>query len=345
MNAKRKAATFGEIMLRLKSPDSERFLQSPRFEATFGGGESNVAVSLSNYGMEASFITVLPDNPIADACERELRKYGVDTSHIVRGEGRMGIYFLEQGANQKPSKVIYDRSYSAVSTASSDSVDWEKAFEGVSWFHITGITPALSQSAADMSVKALEAAKKFGITVSCDFNYRSKLWNYGKSAPEVMRDIVKYADVGIANEEDCQKSLGISADTGVEEGELDLQKYEDLSGRVLSEFPNLDLIAITLRESVSADYNRWAACLSDGESFLVSKKYHINNIVDRVGAGDSFAAGLIYGISSGKELQKALEFATAASCLKHSVPGDFNLYTVDEVEDVAGGTTSGRVRR
>lgn len=340
-----KFLTFGEIMLRLKSPGLERFFQSPMLEATFGGGEANVAVSLSNYGKDAAFLTVLPENVIGDECVHELRKFGVDTTRILRGKGRMGIYYLETGVNQRPSKVVYDREFSSMALAKPGDIDWDKAFEGVSWFHITGITPAISESAMELSLESEKEAKKRNITVSCDLNYRKNLWKYGKSAPEVMCDLAKYVDVAIANEEDCQKSLGVTVDVHVESGELDRSKYEELSNKVLAAYPNMKMIAITLRESHSANWNGWAACLNDGKQFYVSKKYEIQNIVDRVGGGDSFAGGLIYGLSTYEDKQQALEFAVAASCLKHSVPGDFNRVSVNEVTALMKGDGSGRVQR
>ena len=340
-----KFLTFGEIMLRLKAPGLERFFQSPMLEATFGGGEANVAVSLANYGQDAAFLTVLPDNAIADECIKELRSFGVDTHRIVRGEGRVGIYYLEAGANQRPSKVVYDRAYSAIALAKPGDIDWDKAFEGVDWFHITGITPAISESAIELSIESVKEAKKRGITVSCDLNYRKNLWQYGRKASEVMREIAKYVDVAIANEEDVQKSLEITTDVVVESGELDREKYKTLGSKVLSEYPNMKMIAITLRESYSADWNGWAACLNDGENFYISKKYEIRDIVDRVGGGDSFAGGLIYGLTNYEDKQQALEFAVAASCLKHSIPGDFNRVGVDEVEKLMGGDGTGRVQR
>ena len=340
-----KVLTFGEIMLRLKSVGQERFFQSPMLEATFGGGEANVAVSLANYGMDAAFLTVLPDNAIGDACLGELRRFGVDTGRIQRGKGRMGIYYLETGASQRPSKVVYDREHSSICLAKPGDIDWEKAFDGVNWFHITGITPAISESAMELSLESVKEAKKRGITVSCDLNYRKNLWKYGKSAPEVMGELAKYIDVAIANEEDCQKSLGVTVDVHVEGGELDRSKYEELSKKVLATYPNMKMIAITLRESKSADWNGWAACLNDGKKFYVSKKYEIRDIVDRVGGGDSFAGGLIYGLNHCEDKQAALEFAVAASCLKHTIPGDFNRVSVDEVEKLAGGDGSGRVQR
>ena len=340
-----KVLTFGEIMLRLKAPGHERFFQSPSLEATFGGGEANVAVSLANYGMDAAFLTVLPKNDIAEACIRELRYFGVDTSRILRGEGRMGIYYLEGGANQLPSKVVYDRAYSAIALAKPGDIDWDKAFDGVDWFHITGITPAISETAMELSLESVAEVKKRGITVSCDLNYRKNLWKYGKAASEVMNKLAESVDVAIANEEDVQKSLGITADVDVESGALDREKYRVLGNKVLAAFPNMKLIAITLRESHSADHNGWAACLNDGEHFYVSKKYEIRDIIDRVGGGDSFAGGLIYGLNHYTDRQQALEFAVAASCLKHSVIGDFNRVSVSDVEKLASGDGTGRVQR
>ena len=337
--------TFGEIMLRLKSPGHERFFQSPSFEATFGGGESNVAVALANYGLDAAFVTALPDNDIAEACIREVRSYGVDVSRIRRSGERIGIYFLEGGANQRPSKVVYDRAHSAISECGPGDFDWSSIFDGAEWFHITGITPALSQSAADLSLEACKSAKSAGVTVSCDFNFRGKLWNYGKSALEVMQDLVKYVDVGIANEEDCQKSLGISVDVDVQTGELDTAKYEALSQKVLEIYPDMSIIAITLRESRSADTNGWSACLRDAEGFKLSRRFEITDIVDRVGGGDSFASGLIAGLKLHEDRQQALEFAVAASCLKHSISGDFNRVSRAEVQNLMGGDASGRVQR
>lgn len=340
-----KYLTFGEIMLRLKTPGNERLFQGSNLEATFGGGEANVAVSLANFGLEAEFITALPKNPIGDACLRELRSFGVGTDKIIRQLGRMGIYFLETGANQLPSKVVYDREYSAISLSKTGDIDWEKAFEGIDWFHISGITPAISESAMELSLESVKEAKKRNITVSCDLNFRKNLWKYGKNTPEVMRKLTEYVDVAIANEEDVQKSLGIVADVDVEKGSLDREKYKVISDKVLEIYPNMKLIAITLRESNSADSNGWAACLNDRTYFYESKKYQINDIIDRVGGGDSFAAGLIFGLNHYKEKQNALEFAVAASCLKHSIMGDFNRVTVSDVKLLMEGDGSGRVQR
>ncbi|MEM1182651.1 MAG: sugar kinase [Acidobacteriota bacterium] len=339
--------SVGELMLRLKSPGNERLLQSPAFEATFGGGEANVAVSLANYGLDSGFVSRLPANPIGDAALRELRAYGVDTRHVQRGGGRIGLYFLETGANQRPSSVVYDRAASAIAEADPALFEWPAILGGCRWLHITGITPALSESAARLSLEAVQAAKAAGVTVSCDFNYRGKLWKYGKSAPEVMTELVRYVDVGIANEEDCQKSLGITVDEiDVEGGTLETDKYEKLTAKVLEVFPNLDLLAVTLRESMSADRNGWSACLRDRQGgFKRSTRYEMTDIVDRVGGGDSFASALIYGLASYEDRGQALEFAVAASCLKHSIPGDFNRVGVGEVQNLMAGDGSGRVQR
>lgn len=339
--------TFGEIMLRLRAPGHERFFQSNMMEATFGGGEANVAVSLAQYGMDAEYLTVLPKNALGEECIRELRRFGVDTRKILRsGNGRMGIYFLENGANQLPSKVIYDRADSAIALAKPGDIDWDSAFAGVNWFHITGITPAISESAMQLSLESVKKARELGIVVSCDLNFRKNLWKYGKSAPQVMRELVQYVDIAIANEEDCQKALEINAPgVSVESGELKRDKYQKLSNAVLEAYPNLKLIAITLRESKSADQNGWAACLNNREDFLVSKQYEINDIIDRVGGGDSFAAGLIYGLHAYEDQQQALEFAVAASCLKHSIIGDFNRVSLEDVVKLMGGDGTGRVQR
>ena len=333
-------------MLRLSTPGYLRFSQAKQFEATFGGGEANVAVSLANYGIDAEFVTRLPKNDIAASCVKDLRSYGVKTDNIIYGGDRLGIYFLETGAVARPSKVVYDRAYSAIALAKPGDIDWDKAFEGVAWFHITGITPAISESAMELSVASVKEAKKRGITVSCDLNYRKNLWKYGKKASEVMREIAKYVDVAIANEEDVQKSLEITVDdVNVESGELDRAKYKALGDKVLAAYPDMKMIAITLRESHSADWNGWAACLNDGKDFYVSKKYEIRDIVDRVGGGDSFAGGLLYGLNHYEDKQSALEFAVAASCLKHSVIGDFNRVNVSDVTKLMGGDGTGRVQR
>ncbi len=343
-----RVVTFGEVMLRLAPPHLERPLQSPGFVATFGGGEANVAVSVANYGIPSAFVTAFPDdNFLAEGCIAQLRSFGVDCDSIVRKPGRVGIYFLEAGANQRPSKVLYDRSDSSMALSGPGDFDWDAIFSTATWFHITGITPALSQSCADLSLEAVQAARRNGVTVSCDYNYRSKLWKYGKSAPEVMREIIRHVDVGIANEEDCQKSIGVSVGhVDVESGKLDTGRFELLARRMLDQFPNLRMQAITLRESVSASHNGWSACLFDGERFHLSRRYSITHMVDRVGGGDAFSGGLIAGLREFPDSrQDGLEFAVAASCLKHSVPGDFNRFSRDEVLALMRGGGSGRVER
>jgi len=341
----KKAVTFGEIMLRLKSPHFERLFQTPMLEATFGGGEANVAASLCNFGLPAKFVSVLPDNDIGDACVGELRRFGVDTEDIIRKSGRLGIYFLETGSNQRASNVIYDREGSLISQIKAGDINWREVLKDADWFHITGITPSLSQSAADASIEVVRIANEMGLMVSCDLNYRAKLWKYGKTAPEVMRELFKYVHVGIANEEDCQKSLGIKSDESVTSGELNTAAYEALSNKVMAEFPNLKYLAITLRESKSANINNWGACLNDGKNFYLSRKYELTDIVDRVGGGDSFGAGLIYGLKTYNSPAEALGFAVAASCLKHTIMGDINRVKVGEVEKLMSGDGSGRVQR
>ncbi len=321
-------------------------MQTGQFVATFGGGEANVAVSLATFGWPASFVTVLPpNNPIADAVIGELRRFNVDPSHIIRAKGRMGLYYVEAGANQRASKVQYDRDYTSIMLAKPGDIDWAKVFEGATWFHITGITPALSESAAALAIESVAAAKQHGLTVSCDLNYRKNLWKYGKKPSEVMRELIKFVDVAIANEEDCQMSLGIHSEADVHSGKLDHGAYETLARKVLDEFSNLKSIAITLRESYSGSHNGWSACMHDRHHFHVSRRYDITHIVDRVGGGDSFAAGLIHGLLAKHTHQEALEFAVAASCLKHSISGDFNRVTLDEVKALIKGDGSGRVQR
>jgi 2-dehydro-3-deoxygluconokinase len=337
--------TFGEVMLRLAPPGFERFLQRPQFVATPGGAEANVAVALSSLGMPARFVTVLPENPIADAMIADLRGFGVDTTGIHRGKGRVGIYYVEAGANQRPSRVVYDREYSAIALAARGAIDWERQFAGASWFHISGITPAISATAADLALESVEKAHALGLTVSCDLNYRKNLWKWGKTAKAVMTELVKCTDVVIANEEDVQVTLGIESAADVHSGALNHEHYKKLAEQVLDTFGNLRAIAITLRESRSASHNGWSACLHDRKDFMVSRPYEITHIVDRVGAGDSFAAGLIYGFSTLPSHQDALEFAVAVSCLKHSIPGDFCRVSVGEASALLKEGGSGRVVR
>jgi 2-dehydro-3-deoxygluconokinase len=345
-----RVVTLGEIMLRLAAPGHERLFQSPHLRATFGGGEANVAVSLAGFGVDAALVTALPDGPIGQAAIAELRRHGVDTSQIVRSGERVGIYFLEAGADDRPSLVVYDRARSAISEAGPGSFDWDAVFQGADWFHLSGITPALSQTAADLCFEAVRAAKRHGATVSCDYNFRGKLWRYGKQAPEVMRDLVALVDVGIANEEDCQRALGISVQAEDERDDavpdaLDIGHYRRLCARVLDEFGNLRCQTITLRTSHSASHNEWSACLGNRREFLIGQRYNLAHITDRVGAGDSFAAGLIYALLTGSSDQQALDFAVAASALKHTVPGDFNLVTLAEVQRLAAGGVGGRIQR
>ncbi len=339
----KKVITFGEIMLRLAPEGYYRFVQADTLGATYGGGEANVAVSLANYGYDAKFVTKLPAHEIGQCAVNSLRKYGVDTSLITRGGSRVGIYFLEKGASQRPSKVIYDRAGSSIATADKSDFDWDKIFDGADWFHFTGITPALGDNVADICLDACKAAKAKGIKVSCDLNYRNKLWSKEK-AGQVMGELCKYVDVCIANEEDAGDVFGIkSTGTDVTTGTVNHDGYKDVAKQLADRF-GFEKVAITLRSSISANDNKWAAMLYDGKDYCFSKSYMVH-IVDRVGGGDSFGAGLIYSCLEGFDTQKAIEFATAASCLKHSVEGDFNMVSVDEVMKLAGGDGSGRVQR
>lgn len=335
--------TFGEIMLRLQPPSYQRFVQTGSYEATFGGGEANVAVSLCNFGKEAVFVTGLPENEIGTACIGQLRRWGVDTRQIVRKNGRMGIYFCEKGASQRPSKVVYDRAGSVAAGLKPGDIDWKAVFTGAEWFHFTGITPALGDTVAELTLEACKAAKEANIPISCDLNYRKKLWTREK-AGEVMATLMPYVDLLIANEEDAADVFGIRAEkSDVTRGEIDLDGYRGVANQLVQRF-GIKKVAITLRESVSASRNRWSGLLYNGKELFVSKKYDMQ-IVDRVGGGDSFGAGLIYGQTSGMDDASSLEFAVAASCLKHSVEGDFNAVTVSEVLALCGGDGSGRVQR
>lgn len=339
----KKVVTFGEIMLRLAPIGYERFVQADSLGATFGGGEANVSVSLANFGTDTSFVTKLPSHEIGQCAVNSLRKYGVDTSLIVRGGERVGIYYLEKGASQRPSKVIYDRAGSAVAKASKSDFDWDKIFDGAGWFHFTGITPALSDELAEICEEACKKAKEKGIVISCDLNYRNKLWSKEK-AGKVMDGLCKYVDVCIANEEDANDVFGIKADnTDVTKGNIDTEGYKSVASKLKDRF-GFSYVAITLRESISANDNKWAAMLYDGKDYFFSKKYNVH-IVDRVGGGDSFGAGLIYSIMNGYDAQDTIEFAVAASCLKHSIEGDFNFVSVEEVKKLALGDGSGRVQR
>jgi len=338
-----KIITFGEIMLRLAPDGYYRFVQAVSFGATYGGGEANVAVSLANFGMDAAFVTKLPKHEIGQAAVNKLREFGVDTSLIVRGGNRVGIYFLEKGASQRPSKVIYDRAHSSIAEAERQDFDWKRIFQNASWFHFTGISPALSDNAAAICADACKAAKEAGLTVSCDLNYRKNLWSREK-AGQVMGSLMQYVDLCIANEEDASDVFGIHAeDTDISSGKISHTGYQQVA-RALTERFGFKQVAITLRESLSANDNNWAAMLYSGGTAYFSKKYAVR-IVDRVGGGDSFGAGLIYGMLNKMSPQNSLEFAVAASCLKHSIEGDFNQVSVDEVQKLAGGDASGRVQR
>jgi 2-dehydro-3-deoxygluconokinase len=334
--------TFGEIMLRLATPGYERFAQARRFEASFGGGEANVAVSLANFGMHAGFVTRLPDNDLGRACRMELQKYGVDTSNILTGGERLGVYYLETGAVNRPSQVIYDRAHSAMATIGPGMIDWKATFKGVDWFHFTGITPAISEGAAKACLEAIQTANAKGITVSTDLNFRKNLWKYGKKAGEVMPELVAGCDLILGNEEDAEKVFGIRPEPSGE----DAKGYGSVCRRLMERFPRAKNVVITLRGSINANHNTWSGVLWNGRDFLRAREYNITHIVDRVGGGDSFMAGLIYGmITWPSDPQRALDFATAASCLKHTIPGDFNLVTVKEVEQLMAGETTGRVQR
>ncbi len=339
----KKVVTFGEIMLRLAPKGYMRFVQAESYGATYGGGEANVAVSLANYGLDASFVTKLPSHEIGQAGINALRRFGVQTSDIVRGGDRVGIYFLEKGASQRPSKVIYDRAGSSIATATTNDFDWDKIFEGASWFHFTGITPALGDNVADICLEACKAAKEKGITVSCDLNYRNKLWSKEK-AGQVMGELCQYVDVCISNEEDANDVFGIkAAGPDVTAGQVNHEGYKDVAKQLADRF-HFSKVAITLRTSISANDNKWAAMLYDGTDCYFSKQY-LMHIVDRVGGGDSFGGGLIYACLNEMAPQDTIEFAVAASCLKHSIEGDFNQVSVDEVQKLAGGDASGRVQR
>jgi len=343
----KKIVTFGEIMLRLSPPGYKRFSQASSFDVIYGGGEANVAVSLANYGLPVDFVTRIPENDIGDSCINYLRQYGVGVDKIVRGGERLGIYFLEMGSVQRGSKVVYDRAHSSISTVEAGMIDWKTVFAKADWFHWTGITPAISAGTAAVCLEAVKAAKGMGLTVSCDLNYRKKLWKWGKSPSEIMPELVKFTNVAIGNEEDADKVFGIKApESDVTAGKVEAGKYQYVCEKMAERFPNLKTIAITLRGSVSASHNTWSAVLWREGKFYSGPFFDITHIVDRVGGGDSFMGGLIYGLRTyGEFYQKALDFAVAASCLKHSVFGDFNLVTVAEAEKLMSGDASGRVSR
>ncbi len=339
----KKVVTFGEIMLRLSPPGYQRFVQAEQFDVVYGGGEANVAVSLANYGLDSYYVTKTPKHEIGQAAVNHLRRYGVNTDYIARGGDRLGIYFLEMGASQRPSKVVYDRANSAIAQVKPGDFDWDHIFSGAEWFHFTGITPALGDGAAAVTLEAVKAAKSKGLTVSTDLNYRKKLWTPEK-ANQVMSGLMEYVDVAIGNEEDAEKVFGIkAASTDITSGKLNEEGYREVAKKLADRF-GLEKVTITLRESLSASDNNWSALLYDGQEYYRSRVYKVH-IVDRVGGGDSFGGGLIYALLAGKSSKDALEFAVAASCLKHTIFGDFNLVSVGEVENLAGGDASGRVQR
>ena len=350
----KKIVTFGEIMLRLSPPGFQRFVQARSFDVIYGGGEANVAASLANYGQAVEYVTRLPANDVGDACLNFIRQYGIGTNHIARGGDRLGIYFLEMGSAQRGSKVIYDRAGSAIATIQPGMIDWETTFADADWFHWTGITPAISEGTAAVCLEAVQTAKKMELTVSCDLNYRKKLWKWGKTPGEVMPEMVALCDVAIGNEEDADKVFGIRAlEADVTGGKVEAEAYVYVCNELAERFPNLEIIAITLRGSLSASHNTWSAILRarpepnrrNGNKIYTAPRYDIVPIVDRVGGGDSFCGGLIYGLRAYDDVQRALNFAVAASCLKHTVSGDFNLVSVAEVEKLMGGDVSGRVSR
>lgn len=342
-----KVVCFGEIMMRLSPPGFQRFVQARSFDLVFGGGEANVAVSLANYGIPVEYVTRLPKNDLGDACLMFLRQFGVGASHILRGGDRIGIYFLEMGVMQRSSKVIYDRDGSSIATIAPGMINWDKVFEGATWFHWTGITPAIAKGLAEVCLEAIKKAKEKGLTVSCDLNYRAKLWKWGKTASEVMPELVSYADVAIGNEEDAEKVFGIkAAEADITAGKVEGEQYREVAAKLVERFPNLQKVAITLRGSLSASHNTWSGLLYDGKQAYLAPVFQVTHMVDRVGGGDAFAGGLIYGLLTyGADLQKALHCAVAASCLKHSIFGDFNLVGIAEVEQLMKGDVSGRVSR
>ncbi len=342
----KKVVTFGEIMMRLSPPGYQRFAQATSFDVTYGGGEANVAVSLANFGMPVDFVTRLPQNDLGDACLRFLRQFGVGVTKIVRGGERLGIYFLEMGTMQRASKVIYDRSHASIATIEPGMIDWQAVFADADWFHWTGITPAIAEGTAAVCLEAIRAAKAMGLTVSCDLNYRKNLWKWGKSAAEIMPELVELCDVAAGNEEDAAKVFNIHApEADITAGKVEANQYKYVCEELNCRFPNLKTVAVGLRGSISASHNTWSGVLWDKGEFYMARQYEITHIVDRVGGGDSLVGGLIYGLRTYEDRQKALDFAIAASCLKHSIFGDFNLVTVDEVEKLMQGDASGRVSR
>ena len=343
-----KVVTFGEIMVRLGAPDYLKLIQADKFDVSYAGAEANVAVSLANYGIVTDYITCLPDNPIAERCIMDLRGHKVGVDHIQRTGKRMGILYLETGSNARPSKVYYDRENSSIATIEAGSIDWKDILKDATWFHWTGITPALSANAAAECLKAIKTANELGVTVSCDINYRGNLWKYGKTAAEVMPEMVAGADIILANEEDCEKVFGVKPkgfDAANTNGEIDQSCFLSVCQKMMECFPRCKKMAVTLRGAINANHNTWGGVLYNGKELITSRRYDITDIVDRVGGGDSFMGGLIFGLLHYQEDRKALEFATAASCLKHTLKGDFNLVSVQEVEILMGGDASGRVKR
>ncbi|MEP6832037.1 MAG: sugar kinase [Gemmatimonas sp.] len=336
---------LGELLLRLKAPGYERLMQSGHLEATFGGAEANVAAALANDGIDVAVVTALPTNALGDAAIGELRRFGIHTQHVVQQEGRIGTYYLEAGAGQRPGRVIYDRADSVLSLISPTAFKWRDIFANATWLHVSGITPALSESAAQITLEAVTVARELGLTVSCDYNFRGNLWRYGKQPADVMRAIVNQVHIGISGRGDCQTMLGIVPEAPEPEGGVDTTWYQRLTDDVLAQFPNLHMQVITLREGSSASNYRWSACLQSRQEFLVSQAYEVTEVVDRVGAGDAFSAGLLYGLLNDRGARYALEYATAASCLKHTIPGDVNRVSVNEVEALMRGQGGGRMQR
>ncbi len=343
-----KVVTFGEIMVRLGAPDYFKLIQANRFDVSYAGAEANVAVSLANYGLETDYITCLPDNPIAERCIMDLRGHKVGVDHILRTGKRMGILYLETGSNARPSKVYYDREDSAIATVAPGSIDWKEILKDATWFHWTGITPALSANAAAECLKAIKTANELGVTVSCDINYRGNLWKYGKTAAEVMPEMVAGSEIILGNEEDCEKVFGIKPkdfDATKTNGNVDQSSFLSVCQQMMERFPRCKKMVVTLRGAINANHNTWGGVLYNGKELIESRRYDITDIVDRVGGGDSFMGGLIFGLLHYQDDRKALEYATAASCLKHTLKGDYNWVTVQEVENLMGGDASGRVKR
>lgn len=342
----KKVVTFGEVMMRLTPPGFLRFVQARSFDVIYAGGEVNVAITLANLGVPADFVTRLPKNDLADACINYVRQFGVGTDGIVRGGDRLGVYFVETGADQRGNKVIYDRANSALANIKPGMVDWAKVFSDAKWFHWTGITPAVSEGAAETCLESAKRAKEMGLTVSCDLNYRGQLWKWGKTPSEVMTRLMEYVDIVIGNEEDAEKVFGIKAsDVDVTKGKVKAENYRFVAEKLMKRFPNLRLVAITLRGSISASHNTWSAVLYDGKILYEAPIYDVTHIVDRVGAGDAFSGGLLYALIRGDDLQKALNFAVAVSCLKHTLYGDSCVVKLEEVESLMAGAVSGRISR